>query len=479
MARLWQSGFELNTLTAAVELTNILITAPTIQTSIVRSGVYALEVSSLSSSTAQAVYYQYQSAEGVGDYYFRQYLRVGVLPSAENRIIVFNDGASLSTVSVYLTIDNSGTLKLYDEDGQITGTSTLSTGTWYRVEVHIDTTAAGGSHIIEGKVDGNIFATSSTRNIVSTNELFQVSWGGNLNSEGQTTGQWFFDDLAINNSTGSFQNSYPGAGSIIHLRPNAAGDNSDWSNDYQSVDEVTPDDNTTKTVSATLDNIDDHNIDDSGLTGSDTINVVGVGVRFRAASVTDPAQFVLRLKASSSGTVEESSAIGPVTTTWLTNALASPKNYPLVLYDLPGASTTVWTNTDLNNAQIGYRIATGGTNNVEISTVWMSVDYVSGGAITTSTSSTSSSTSSTSTSSTSTSSTSTSTTVSGTTSTSSTSVSISTSSTSSSISTSISTSLSTSTSSTSNSTSTTTAPPVNIVKQPNTVFSTVFVLPGI
>src|SRR3990172_6946830 len=74
-----------------------------------------------------------------------------------------------------------------------------------------------------------------------------VAGGGNRRSEAQTQGEWYFDDIAINSSTGSFQNSYPGAGRIVALRPNAAGDSADFARggtdsgaNWSQTDEVTP-----------------------------------------------------------------------------------------------------------------------------------------------------------------------------------------------------------------------------------------------
>ncbi len=69
-------------------------------------------------------------------------------------------------------------------------------------------------------------------------------------------------------------------------------------------------------------------------------------------------------------------AITPNSTSWFTNSNTVNVMFaPLTMYDLPGASTTAWTASDLDTAQIGYRISTGNTNNVRISTVWMSIDY--------------------------------------------------------------------------------------------------------
>jgi hypothetical protein len=126
-------------------------------------------------------------------------------------------------------------------------------------------------------------------------------------------GDWYFDDLAINDSNGSFQNSWPGDGAVIRLKPNAAGDASDWTNDYTAVDEVTPDEGTTLVASKTLNHIYDYDIEDthSALTPGSTINVVQVGVRYNGASGSANSSFVTRIKASSGGTVEEGTAITP------------------------------------------------------------------------------------------------------------------------------------------------------------------------
>ena len=84
--------------------------------------------------------------------------------------------------------------------------------------------------------------------------------------------------------------------------------------------------------------------------------------------------FVLRIKASSGGTVEESGNI-LATTTWQTNTAAAPRNYSLTLYDLPGASTTAWTKADLDTAQIGVKKIDGLAVLNRISTLWLLVEH--------------------------------------------------------------------------------------------------------
>jgi hypothetical protein len=371
MSRLWSSGFELNSTTNGVEW-NDVSGSPTIQTTTVRSGTYALQISSLVSGTGKYVLYTLNDIGTQGPLFFRVYVRFATFPSAEN-IFIGDDN-----LYFYLTIDNIGVVRLYDEDGQIgSGSSALSLNTWYRIEIQYDKTPVAGSHVIRAKIDGTEFAGSNTRNLAFS--IFGFMFGGNIGSEGNTTGNWFFDDIAINDSTGSFQNSYPGEGEIIHLRPNATGDNSAWTGDNTDIDEVTPDDATTY-IEAIEDgtDIEDVNIDatPAALASDDTINVVQVGVRHGAVGVAgaDP-EYALRIKASSGGTVEESSTITITAAAFATNGNANPHNYLLTLYDLPGASTTAWTKADLDTAQIGVHAVTTIAELPRISTLWLLVDH--------------------------------------------------------------------------------------------------------
>lgn len=242
----------------------------------------------------------------------------------------------------------------------------------------MDRTGAAGSHIVGWKVDGSLQAGSSAR---SLSLGVQRCYFG-LQNSGPTTGEIYLDDVAWNDETGSFQNDYPGDGKIIYMRPNAAGDNTDWTpsagSNYQNVDEATPNDATDYNSSTTLNQIDDFELEaaPSEIGSSDTINAIGVGVRFAATASSSNPSFVVRIKSTSGGTVEESAAITPASTSYQTNAFATNAMYhPLVIYDLPGASTTAWTKADLDTTQIGYRISVDNTNTVRISAIWLVVDF--------------------------------------------------------------------------------------------------------
>lgn len=392
MARLWQCGFEQNTTATDVEVSAVS-GAPTISSTTKQSGSYALRISSLTSATRMGVRYQFQAAVGNGPFFMRAALYVVTVPSAENRIFGANLSATFTgTYEIYVTLATNGAgaaqLQLYDSVGAIgSASSALTLNTWYYVELKFDRNHAAGSQIVEGKLNGSVFATSSTRNIGAGIDNMVV--GGNLAAEAQTTGEWFFDDLCVNNTTAGGQTGYPGDGRIVHLKPAAAGefnqftvavggDNTPGATNYTRVQEVTPDDVTTYNGDFTATDTDDYLIDaPSALGGSDVINVVAVGVRYRALVAATEAAFKVRLKSATGATPTSSAEITPNSVTWKTNANAAPLNYPIVTYADP-TTTVAWTKTGTNsltNAQVGMNISTTNINAADISTLWVSVDY--------------------------------------------------------------------------------------------------------
>lgn len=271
------------------------------------------------------------------------------------------------------------TLELWnhEDNAQIgSDSSALSIDTWYRIELKVDCTTISSTSI-EARIDGVAFA-SGTINLAAG--VDQADFFGIHQVAGFShTGAYFWDDMAVNDDSGSFQNSWPGEGEIIHLRPNADGDNSGWTvilggSQSGALDEVTPDDATTYVQTTVDGTITDVNIDatPAALASDDTINCVQVGIRMQNSSNTGD-EIVLRIKASASGTTEESGNIEG-NTSWNTNATAAPRNYQLTLYDLPGASTTAWTKSDLDSAQIGIKANQAGDVR-NVSTLWLLVDH--------------------------------------------------------------------------------------------------------
>ncbi len=378
--RVYSSGFELQSITADMEWTTIN-GSPTIITGTKRSGEASMQVVTLGSGTREAVNFQFVSANANGPYFLRSYIYITTAPSAENTIIDFRN--SSSTIIARITMDNSRQLQLRDEDGTIGSVSSaLSTTTWYRIELKVDASGGASADTVEAKLDGTVFGTSSTRDL--STGVYQFGLGGNLNAEAQTTGDWLFDDVALNQNVGTTQNGYPGAGKIVHLQPNGDGTNVAWTgtsvngaNEYQNMDEVIPNDITDYNGSTTINILQDADFEPTSTysisSTTDDITLVAPGVRFRTSAAATMG-FSVSLLDTSTGPQVESSQIMTATTTWFTNNNTAPRVYPLTTYTAP-AQSTAWTTSKIDSVQIRLREVTDTSSTIQVSTAWILVEY--------------------------------------------------------------------------------------------------------
>ncbi|QQG49946.1 MAG: hypothetical protein HZB70_04075 [Candidatus Berkelbacteria bacterium] len=387
--RLFSSGFELNSTVADEEWT-ATTSSPAINSSTFRSGAYALETEN--AGGAEWIRYNFATSNTTGDYFVRAYLRIATGFDSSD-VTVLSILNTTNSRKAYIKLTASETLTLHDEDGAIgSASSTLSTGVWYRVELKLvcGTACDDGNDEVDGRLDGVSFASSTTRDITAGGAA-RLGLGLHASDDAESTtntvGDLIWDDVALNKNQGSYQNTWPGAGKIIHLRPNATGDNSEtWASagsetttcddaadaNWQCLDEITPDEATSYVEETTTGDYEDFNLDASPIGASDTVNVVHVGARFRTSSATQE-DFKVRIKDNTSAVPIESDTLSPASTTWVSNRTAAPYQYPLTAYTRP-EQETAWTDTQLDTAQIGVRdIAGSGT--VQVSTLWLLVDY--------------------------------------------------------------------------------------------------------
>lgn len=389
MGRLWTAGAELQTATAGIEFTSIFTTAPVVDTSVKRSGNASWKIHN--SGAAEGLRQLHTSAQG--SFFFRSYFRFAALPTGA--AVVIGGARTTGAAKLSWRLTSGGLLQLWNtEDNTQIGTdsSEISLDTWYRLEMNYDTTTLNAT-TCEAKAftdtPGNDTPFWNPSGSADMSVNITTFWIGITAAD--TTLDYYVDDLAINDTSdpGNGQEmSWCGEGEVIVLRPNGNGDASDWggsdgnsTDNYLLIDEVPPD-SADYVEDNTLDQIDEWEMEatPAALESSDTINVVHVGVY---AAVSDAASadpdIVLRIKAAASGTVEESAALDVNSVTYQGPApLPANSNYQLTLYDLPGASTTAWTKTELDTMQIGVRVSTGDTHFARIAAAWVMIDHKPG-----------------------------------------------------------------------------------------------------
>jgi hypothetical protein len=382
MARLWSCGFELQSVTNGVEFEagagNI-----SIDTSVVRSGAASLRVDA---NGSPAYFDHFIASSDTPDLRVRAYYRFREWPNEVTPIMLAVDSIGVATASIRIT--TGGQLALYDQLSQTGSLSdALELNTWYCVELWTKNPTNRGA---EARVDGVTFATDAALSGGERWMMLRIGAapsGANMNPVLDMN----VDDVAVNDGTGGNQDGYPGPGSIVHLRPNAAGDFNEFNgntggssgvaNNYTRVDEVTPDDSTSFN-SATLSLLmqDSFNVTSPGTAGigaGDDITLVQVGCRVGATTATQGARNIrLILRGQSGGTALQSDDFYVNINGWVTHSLTAPYLYRLTAYQNPQGGGTPWTYGSLGTLQVGYETVQATTNSRRVSTVWALVEYV-------------------------------------------------------------------------------------------------------
>lgn len=207
----------------------------TIQTSTKRTGDYALKINPTTTATATfLIYLRYlgtgftDPSTGLATIYYKFYLNIAALPSAAEPIFqAINTSAG---VKFELRLNSAGKLTALDSDlaSLGTGSTVLSTGTWYRIEVSVATGASAAWEIL---INGASELSGSTANLTTSNNLWvYLGKGTNRNGSGYDV---YYDDIAVSDS------AFPGAGAVACIRPNGNGNYTAWTGTSTDVDDLT------------------------------------------------------------------------------------------------------------------------------------------------------------------------------------------------------------------------------------------------
>lgn len=292
MARLMSCGFEENNFTAT--MWDSLTGTPTISTTQVHSGTYAMR--SNPTATNQRATRNASANATSGTWYVRAYVYVASLPSVDNAVILaFQNASGVLVNSVTLNTDGTLTLTNAITTTTATTTATLSTATWYRLELRYLISDTVGE--LELRLyTGDSTTATETETITGEDTLNTNARGLRVGvSVGAGSTDIYFDDIAWNDATGTFQTSWPGPGKIAMLDPDtddtvawtdATGTGTGNAGEVDELPGAAPDDDTSYVTTATSGTEDRYNLTamPAEVTSDATIALADVYARIRGSS---------------------------------------------------------------------------------------------------------------------------------------------------------------------------------------------------
>lgn len=373
MALIWASNAGLSSVTAGVEF-ELVSGSPVIETSEVFSGTTALRINN--TSAIEGFRHTFTSTQGKRWFQFKIKIK-----AAPTNTVQFGGFRITGSPKVGLRMTSGRLLQLYNEEdaAQVgSNSSALSLDTTYRLTIMCDSTTLA-STAVEAWIDGTSFASGTINLAANPNKVAIYV------EAADATFDIIVGDMTVNDDQGSFFNTLPGNYKLAYLRPNGNGDNSAWAgsdgnstDNYLLVDETTPNSATDYVQSNTSGQIDEYIIEDppSEMGSSDTINAFCVGVQ-AAVDVTTSADpdITLRVK-DSGGNLSESASLDCNSSTYqIPSPLPALPVYSMIIYDMPGSSTTAITKSDITGFQIGVRESATDAHFARVSAIWGLVVY--------------------------------------------------------------------------------------------------------
>ncbi len=228
-SRLFTTGFETNDFTAT-EWDTIADGAPTIATTsgcspTVNSGTYVMRALQGATAAQNYVRRNFSAAKTTGTVSKRTMMCIADLPDTlPQSVFIWSNANGLTTGSgpVHVRIITGPKLRIRNQlTGTDTdGTTTLNLNQWYRVELKV--TLSDTTGLIELRLNDAVEASQTNVDTLDGtagfNRFFLGVGAGNV---GSTSANYdvFFDDIAVNDETGTFQTNYPGKGKTFMVKP--------------------------------------------------------------------------------------------------------------------------------------------------------------------------------------------------------------------------------------------------------------------
>lgn len=233
MARLFTAGFEVQEPAAAVggiDFVSSGTNAGTYNTnlSFVRSGGVSGKIDS-GAGNATSGFRLLSLAMTSKTNYIRIYVYIPAFPSAGCEIIHHNTTAR----GFGVRLNTDGTVQLWNPATNTSLSATtaqLQVNTWHCIEVLQIINATPQITDLTLRVDYNLIVSVSGLTLtVNATEALGLGW---LRAGVGVSTVLYFDDAAVNDSTGASQNSYPGEGKVVLLKPTSLNANGgSWTDD--------------------------------------------------------------------------------------------------------------------------------------------------------------------------------------------------------------------------------------------------------
>lgn len=211
---------------------------------------------------------------------------------------------------------------------------------WALVELYIKPANSGG--IVTCKLNG-VQVFTFTGDTTDAGENVRYLRFGNFYSSGYT--EMYIDDIIVNDASGAVNNSWPGGAAIYALIPNGAGTTTELTPsagaNYECVDDIPPDDDTSYVESYVQDEIDTYAMSPS--VGAGTIGAV---------------QWLCRAKANSAGTTEVARVLRVNGTDYVGSDIGVGESYGYakeILESNPDDSAA-WESADLDALEAGLKV---------------------------------------------------------------------------------------------------------------------------
>jgi len=339
-----------------------------------RSGVYGTKF--YMTNGQRASLYKQVAASSSGTKYVRiAYYFNGIHDNGTAQHIL-SITSSAGAVIAQIKLTSTGYLQLWSNTAQIGSNSAqLSTGQWYVVGL----SAAGNGGSAAGRLGATEFASGSGTSQTYADSIY-VGPGSNVT----TTVPFNFtiDDVAVNDTAGSYETSWPDvAGKIVQVVPNDVGSyaqgsrgGTDSGYDWGQVDDNPPNDATDYYKLESNNERFYCQATACGIGSSDTVKLIAIACRHcPATGISLPTTTKLGVLVSGTEALSSATRSLSVDAVWRTNGTSLPRlQEPFYLN--PNGSVA-WTQATIDDAQIGVQCPDAAPD-TWYSAIWGLVEYV-------------------------------------------------------------------------------------------------------